>query len=209
MVYVQGTRRRREVVERLLCRPAHWAAFDAMRLADSLESAVITLDMAVAAELTTIPEIRAILRGKPSWRGVPGVPQARHALDLAVENSASPPESRLRLVWRLDARLPPPLVNAAVHDRAGRLLGFPDLLDVEAGLVVEYDGEDHRSAQRHSDDVDREAGFRAVGLEVTRVTSRDQRDRPRLVRRLVAARARARFEPPGQRQWYVGRPRRP
>ena len=35
-------------------------------------------------------------------------------------------------------------MNCPVHDRSGRLLGIADLLDEEAGLVVEFDGADHR-----------------------------------------------------------------
>ena len=31
-----------------------------------------------------------------------------------------------------------------VFDVDGNLLGYPDLLDVEAGIAVEYDGDDHR-----------------------------------------------------------------
>jgi hypothetical protein len=209
VAYHQAPLRRREAVHGLLCLPAPWATFDAMRLARSTEEAVVALDMASAAGLVTIDELGQVLAARPSWRGVPGVPQAREALALADDGSASPPESRLRLVWVIDAGLPPPLVNVAVHDRSGRFLGIPDLLDPVAGLAVEYDGEDHRSAQRHSDDVDREAGFRSVGLEVTRVTNRDLRDRPRLVDRLLVARRRALFLPEADRRWVLGRPWRP
>src|SRR3712207_878710 len=115
----------------------------------------------------------------------------------ADEDSASPQETRLRLVWLLDARLPRPLVNQPVFSLDGVLLGYPDLLDKEAGLVVEYDGEDHRASTRHSHDVDREAGFREHGLEVTRVTGGDFRRTDALVQRLHRARRRAGFEPVG------------
>ncbi|WP_148576127.1 hypothetical protein [Nocardioides caldifontis] len=209
MAYHQAPLRRRDSVHGLLCLPAPWATFDAMRLAPSTEDAVVALDMAAAAGLVTILDIEEVLATRSSWRGVPGVPRVRSALPLATEGSASPPEVRVRLVWVVDAGLPPPLVNVAVHDRTGRLLGYPDLLDPVAGLAIEYDGEDHRSAQRHSDDVDREAGFREVGLEMARVTSGDLRDRRRLVHRLLAARRRSRFEPEVERRWVVGRPRRP
>ena len=36
------------------------------------------------------------------------------------------------LVWVLDAGLDPPLCNREVFDLDGRLIGVPDLLDVEA-----------------------------------------------------------------------------
>ncbi len=54
-----------------------------------------------------------------------------------------------------------------IFDRSGRLLGIPDLLDIEAGLAIEYDGDDHRTARRHSSDVGREDLFRALWLPAT------------------------------------------
>lgn len=82
-------------------------------------------------------------------------------------------------------------MNQPVFAMTGRLLGFPDLLDIETGLVVEYDGDDHRSAKRHSRDVQREAAFRDHGLEVTRLTGIDVREPARAIARLQAARDRA------------------
>ena len=93
-----------------------------------------------------------------------------------------------------------------MFDRGGRLLGYPDLFDPVAGLVGEYDGDDHRKARRHSADVGREARLRDVGLEVTRATAADVRDRDALVARIHAARNRARFEPPERRQWTLTPP---
>ncbi len=193
------------VVHGIRCVAIVPAVFDAMRLRTDLRDAVVDLDMTAAARLLTVTDLRQHLDSRTSWRGVPGVPVVREAVTYASDRSASPPETRLRLVWVIDAELPPPLVNVPVYDRRGRLLGVPDLLDPDAGLVVEYDGDDHRDPGRHSDDVDREAGFRGVGLEVTRVTGRDLRRTPELVRRLRTARRRARFEPEAQRQWVIGR----
>ena len=109
-------------------------------------------------------------------------------------------------MWTLDAGLPRPLVNQPVFDRRGRLLGYPDLLDVEAGLVGEYDGEDHRRSLRHSHDVGREALFRRHGLEVTRATSWDLRDRADLCDRIRDARARCRPLPLDRRSWTLTPP---
>jgi hypothetical protein len=93
-----------------------------------------------------------------------------------------------------------------VFDLSGRLLGYPDLLDPIAGLVGEYDGDDHRKPARHSRDVAREARLRAVGLEVTRATGADVLDRAELTARILEARARARFEPPEHRRWTLTPP---
>jgi hypothetical protein len=201
--FVRGEVRRTATVLGTACMPVRTALFDAMRLRDDVRDAVVDLDMTAAARLTTVGGMTGFVEGRHSWRGVPGVPLVRQALRLASDHSASPPETRLRLVWLLDAGLPPPLVNQPVYERHGRLLGYPDLLDVEAGLVVEYDGDDHRSAARHSDDVDREARFRRAGLEVTRITGRDLWNPLAVVERLREARGRARWDPPERRSWLT------
>ena len=179
------------------------ALFDEMRLSDDLREAVVAMDMAAAARLATVAEMRGFVAGHTGWDGVP---VARVALDLASEASDSPQEVRYRLVWELDAGLPRPLVNRPVFDRRGRLLGYPDLLDPIAGLVGEYDGDDHRRAARHSSDVGREAQFRDVGLEVTRATGADVRDRSMLAARILEARGRARFEDAERRRWTLTHP---
>jgi hypothetical protein len=185
------------------CTPVRRALFDEMRLQPCVREAVVAMDMTAAAELVSIRRMESFTLSHPGWDGVP---QVREALGLAHEGSVSPPETRMRLVWVLDAGLRTPLVNQPVFDRTGRLLGYPDLLDVEAGLVGEYDGDDHRRARRHSKDVDREALFRSHLLEVTRATSYDVRDRPRLAARVVEARRRARFLPPAARRWTLRPP---
>ena len=202
---VEGTPDAVVVIHGLRCTSIVTAVFDAMRFRSQVRDAVVDADMAAAARLLTIDRLREHLGAKTSWRGTPGVSLVRAALPLTSDRSASPQETRLRLVWQLDAGLPTPLVNWSVYDRTGRLLGIPDLLDPVAGLVVEYDGDDHRDPARHSDDIDREAGFRAVNLEVTRVTGRDLRRTPELVHRLRTARARARFAAPDARAWLLGR----
>ncbi|MGN6575401.1 MAG: hypothetical protein ACTHKG_06920 [Nocardioides sp.] len=191
------------MVHGLPCTIPERAVFDEMRLAGELTEAMVAVDMAALAELTSLVRVRAYATAHAGWRGVPLV----HAgLDLADENSWSPNETRSRKVWSVDAGLPKPLVNQPIFDLQGRLLGYPDLLDVEPGLVAEYDGADHRRAARHSADVGREARFRAHGLEVTRITGPDLRN-PTLVRdRLLEARSRARWEPESERRWTTALP---
>ena len=157
------------------CVTVERAAFDAMRTALDLREAVVAMDMVAAAELTSVLRMRHYVQGRSGWAGVG---QVRAALDLASEHSRSPNETRLRLVWVLDAGLPIPEVNRPVLDRGGRLLGVADLLDVAAGVVGEYDGADHRAARRHTRDVAKEDALREHGLEVFRVTALDLPDRP-------------------------------
>lgn len=97
--------------------------------------------------------------------------------------------------------LPPRLHRASVpgiFDRAGRFLGVPDLLDVDAGLVLEYDGGSwnstrtpggHRDRDQHREDNAREELFERAGLLVVRADKGDlSRYRRRLRDRLTAAR---------------------
>lgn len=186
------------------CAALRWAVLDAMRTHD-LREAVVVMDMVAAARLLS-PERMATFLASRSWRGVAGIGRVRSALPLADEGSLSPPETRVRLVARLDAGLPPLLVNQPVFDRSGRLLGIPDLLEPVSGLAIEYDGDHHRSARRHSADVDREARLRRHLIEVTRVTGGDLRRIPALASRLRDAVGRARFLAPSDRPWTLTPP---
>ena len=168
------------------------AAFDAVRLAADDRERVVILDMLAAARLLSLRRMTAYVDGRA---GSAGVAANREALSSASEHSRSPNEVRLRLVWEKDAGLAPVHVNCPVHDRAGNLLGIADLLDEEAGLVVEFDGADHRAARRHTDDIRREDGFRRHGLEVARVTGLDLLDRRRVVARLQGCSRAGAFPP--------------
>ena len=71
---------------------------------------------------------------------------------------------------------------AAAGERAifapdGRLLGVADLFDPEAGLVTEFDGQDHRRRRQHRADNPREEELEAANLVVCRVDSIDLRFR--------------------------------
>lgn len=179
------------------------AVLDAMRRGGDLRAAVRAVDMACAAELVSLQRVARYAEPRVGWVGMPRVGEA---LDLGDERSRSPLETDGRLVWRLDAGLPRPRVNVPVFSRRGRLLGIADLLDEEAGLVVELDGADHAGARRRSADAGREGGLRNHRLEVERVTGYDLHQRPALVRRLHDARRRALWLPLDQRPWTLEPP---
>ncbi len=179
------------------------ALFDEMRRTRDWREAVVAMDMAAAAELVSTRRMERYLTGHRSWRRSTVVEQA---LPFCSEWSRSPAESRLRLVWEVDAGLPRPLVNRDVFDRSGRRICVADLFDPDAGLVVEYDGAAHRTALRHSRDVAREERCRAVGLEYCKVTGMDMRSVERVVDRLAATRGRARFAPEPVRRWTLDAP---
>ena len=180
--------------------PVERALFDEMRSRKRLFDSVVAMDMALLAGLTTIDAMVEYVAGRGGWAGVPLV---RKALELADPHSASPPEVRLRLLWQVSMKLPRLLVNVGVFDRAGVFVGYPDLLDVEAGLVIEYDGADHLPEKRRSKDVDREGAFLDLGLEVVHVVALDMRHQKKLADRLVRARRRARFVPEEARRWVL------
>lgn len=203
--FIQGGLPGVVMIRQLPCASLRAALLDEMRLATDPREAVVAMDMTAAAELMSIARMQRFV-GHRSWRGVPGIPQARWALGLAVETSRSPQETRLRLVWILDARMGRPLVNPPLFDLRGELLGYPDLFDPTIGLVAEYDGADHRAARRHSEDVDREDTFRRAGLEVTRVTSADLGRREHLVTRLHRARERAMANSGRRKTWTLAQP---
>ncbi len=182
--------------------PVRSLAFE-MRYAPDEREAAVAFAMAAYADLVSIDEITAYVDLLGTWTGVP---QARRALALLDENTWSPWEARMCHVWILDAGFPPPLRNCPVFDLAGNHLGTPDLLDVESGTAGEYDGAVHLQGAQRSRDVDREARFRGVGLEYFTMLAGDHGDRRRLVARMHAARARARWERPEERRWTVEPP---
>src|SRR4051794_37668958 len=144
------------------CATVQRALFDEMRHARDLRSAVVAMDMAAAGCLISVDLMATYVLLRPAWTGVPLV---RRALALASNDSCSPRESRLRLIWVIDAGLQPPLCNHPIFDLEGNLLGYPDMFDPVSGMVGEYDGADHKSAEQHRKDVEREARYRDHGLE--------------------------------------------
>jgi hypothetical protein len=197
-----------ENVDGIRCMVPVRALFDEVRRVAkrNLREAVVAADMASAAGLLTIEDFREYVAARTSWTGVP---VAREAVALASDGSRSPQETRLRLVWVLEAGLAPPLCNVPVYDRTGRLIGIPDLFEPEAGLAGEYAGAAHRDASRHRRDVVREADFRDHGIECVTVVEGELNNRYGVAQRLRAAYDRARFLSPDRRSWTLESLHRP
>lgn len=183
------------------CASPERAVYDAMRLAADDRAAVVVMDMATAAVITSMARVAAFSATQVRR---PGAGQVCRGLALASESSRSPRETLMRLTWVLDAGLPSPLVNRAVHDRAGRFVGVADLLDVEAGVAGEYDGALHRDRARHRRDVARHQRFRGVGIETFTVVAGD--NTATQVERMHSARRRALWLPEYERGWVLGEP---
>jgi hypothetical protein len=193
----------RTYIDGIWCATTQRALFDAMRHAPDLRAAVVCMDMAAAGRLISVSLMEQYVALRPAWTGVPLV---RQALVLASNDSLSPQETRMRLVWVMDAGLPTPLCNKPVFSLDGELLGYPDLLDPEAGALGEYDGADHKDGRRHRRDVAREARYRDHGLEYFTVVGGDMRDRNLVVKRMLSTRQRARFDAPDRRRWTLEPP---
>lgn len=179
------------------------AVFDAARMAPDLREAVVAIDMAAAADLVSLTELHRYLVARAGWRGVP---QVRAALALASERSASPQETRMRLVWVLDAGLPQPGVNVPLFGPGGALLGIADLLDEEAGVLGEFDGAAHLGVRRRASDLARDDRCAAANLTTFRVTGPDLRDVDLLRTRMRRARERGLARDRSRDTWTTRQP---
>lgn len=85
----------------------------------------------------------------------------------------SPQESRLRLCL-VRAGLPEPLVNHSLDDDFdGRPLRWADLAYPEYKIVIQYEGDHHRSRKRLAADIARDEDWQRAGWTVVRLTSGD------------------------------------
>jgi hypothetical protein len=179
------------------------ALFDEVRRIPSVREAAVAIGMAAAARLISARLFARYVAQRNAWTGVP---HARKAVALGFDDCRSPQEYRMLLCWLLDAEFPMPHCNQELYDLDGRLIGIPDLFDEEAGLVGEYDGEDHKDGARHRKDVAREERYRDHGLEYFEVVGGDLRQRHLVVTRMHNARRRAKFLPPESRAWTLEPP---
>lgn len=175
------------------------ALFDEMR-ARSAREALVALESALAARVTSLHRFTAYVAAHPSARR-----RARvlWALARARGGVRSPLEVRVRTLAEEDAAFPPLLVNRVVLDERGRRIGEVDLFDEEAGMALEIDGADHRDADTQTRDITKEDALRRAGLEVARVTGGQARRHAELVERLAATRERCLFVPPERRRWSL------
>ena len=189
------------MVQGVPCVTALRAIFDEARRPRDWRESVVSIEMAVAAKLVSLPCLEQYVEEHATWRRTA---RLRRVLRFCVVGARSPEEVRLRLVWEVDAGLPRPLVNTPIYDLNARHVCTPDLFDPVAGMVVEYDGSAHRKGARHTKDVRREEDCRRLGLEYCKITAGDSR--LTVVNRLLSTRARAKFLPEESRAWLLKRP---
>jgi hypothetical protein len=179
------------------------SAWFEMRYALDETEAAIVLSMAAYDDLVSLDELADYSWLHPGWTGAP---RCRGGLALAVENAWSPQEVRVHAVWQKDAELPRLLCNQPIFDRRGAHVVTPDLLDVQAGLAIEYDGPTHLQVTARAKDVRREEIYRRHNIELLRVLAPHLADQWALVARMQQARRRARFEAESTRTWTVELP---
>ncbi len=178
----------------------------------SLTEAVVAVDAVLGSRLLGHRRLQRIGDGLLPRRGVR---QARRAIELSRVGVRSPWESRLRMFAVTELGWADLQVNRAVFDGRGQLLGIPDLLDVDAGLALEYDGATwradrsagHRDRRQHREDNEREERLERAGLVVVRVEKADLTTyRARLARRLTAARADGLLRERSRDRWTLEEP---
>jgi hypothetical protein len=179
------------------------SAWFEMRYAVTATEAAVVLSMAAYSDLVSIDELVCFAAAHAGWTGAP---RCREGFALAEENVWSPKELEVAIVWRVHAELPRLLCNRPLFERGGRFIGTPDLLDVEAGLAIDYDGERHRESAQRAADVNREERFRSHGLEYMSVLGPHLTRPGALAARMHQVRSRARFEPESRRTWTIEPP---
>lgn len=175
---------------------------DLARLGHDIGEAVTSLDVIVRDGDRCLGLVARWLEEHRGWRGVA---RARRVIDLVRAGTESPQESRLRMLWVIEAGLPMPLVNQWLYTPGERLLGRADLIDPAAGLVGEYDGKEHSGADRRSRDHRRRESFERAGLIVVQHTMADLGAQRRMaVARLRGAHARGSARSRPGDAWVIG-----
>ena len=179
------------------CVPSEAALLHELRRAVSARRAGVMVDMALAAQVVDLGQLREEARRLT----LPAA--ASYALARACAECRSPKESEMLQVWETDLGLPRPLMNREVLDLSGRRIAVVDLLEVDSGTYGEYNGAAHRSRERQRRDEARADALRDVGLEGFVLVAGDSE---RVWQsRMRSARARALWLPAGERRWQPGR----
>ena len=119
---------------------------------------------------TALEDLAAALAGVGNRRGVR---KLRVALELVRVGAGSPQETRARLAI-LRAGLPEPELQVDVLDEAGRFVGRVDLAYPEHRIVIEYEGDHHRTdAEQWGRDLRRYREMDRLGWAVVRWTKSD------------------------------------
>lgn len=122
---------------------------------------------------TTVDDLRRAVAARPRARGIVTL-RAAVALVRVGAGSAQETEARLAII---DAGLPEPELQVVIRDEHGRFVGRVDMAYVDDRIVVEYEGDHHRTdRQQWANDVRRYRELERLGWTVLRWTNGDLRD---------------------------------
>jgi hypothetical protein len=148
----------------------------------SLTEAVVWGDAFLHAGLLTAQGLSRYAIERPQW---PYIRTVREAIALSRPGSASPMESRLRMVIVLGGLPEPDELNEPYFDANGVFRGKPDMRWRRPNFGAEYDGEQHAQAEQRVSDLRRENGLLLGDLPLLRYSANDVYGTPWLIVRDV------------------------
>ncbi|MCG7608500.1 hypothetical protein BA059_11180 [Mycolicibacterium sp. (ex Dasyatis americana)] len=108
------------------------------------------------------------------YRGARGVAKLKAVLPLVDGGAASPPETRLRLLY-IDAGLPRPTTQIAIADEWGRVIRTVDMGWEDFQVASEYDGGQHQTDRaQYIKDLKVLPKLRQLGWDVMQVIKEDR-----------------------------------
>jgi hypothetical protein len=147
----------------------------------SIEDLVIAGDGLVARKHPVV-SMSQMLDAVDARKGSRGYSKLKEAIAFVRPNTDSAPESALRLLV-VRAGLPEPMVNVPIRNREGKVTAHADLAFPEFSIVLEYDGDQHRTdAQQYYIDIDRLQRIMREGWHVIRVNRRHMQDKQQVAR---------------------------
>jgi hypothetical protein len=138
--------------------------------------ALVALGDAIVSDsrcLTSIDDLRRAVDSRPRARGIVTL---RAALEYVRVGAGSARETDARLAI-VDAGLPEPALQVVIRDEHGQFVGRVDMAYVDQRIVIEYEGDHHRTdARQWGNDVRRYRELERLGWTVLRWTNSDLRE---------------------------------
>jgi len=112
-----------------------------------------------------------------------GMTTIRQALPLLDDRAESPPESMLRVILALHG-LPKPTINHSIVNTETGQAVRPDFTFSEQKLILEYQGDYHRTKEQWRKDMTRRSRLESHGWRVMEINWDDLKDEIELVARI-------------------------
>lgn len=161
----------------------------------SVDDLVVAGDGLVSRQNPTVT-MAEMLDAVDERQGSRGYSKLKEAIAYVRPNSDSAPETILRLLL-VRAGLPEPMVNVPIHNREGKVTAHADLAFPEFRIVLEYDGDQHRTnPDQYYIDIDRLQRIMREGWHVIRVNRRHMQEKQHVIRLVREALADAGWSSP-------------